>query len=101
MVGLTRSPSNLVVPKGSGGSSAGEKLSDPNLTMIAGSVTSKADVAKVFEGGDVDGCVIALGGKTSDVGKTMLQDGTKVRPARDVRARRRARARCRISFARR
>jgi len=78
VVGLTRNPSNLVVPKGSGGSSAGSPLSDPNLTMIGGSVTSAGDVKKVFEGGDVDGCVIALGGKTSDVGKTMLQDGTKV-----------------------
>merc|ERR1719253_2051260 len=33
------------------------------------------DVAKVFEN-DIDGVVVALGGKTSDVGDTMLTDGT-------------------------
>jgi uncharacterized protein YbjT (DUF2867 family) len=46
--------------------------------MIAGSVTNPDDVAKVFANDDIDGCVIALGGKTSDVGDTMLTDGTKV-----------------------
>ena len=45
--------------------------------MIGGSVTSKADVDKVFAEG-VDSCVIALGGKTKDVGETMLTDGTGV-----------------------
>jgi len=40
-------------------------------------VTSQADVDKVFEGQDVTGVVVALGGKTKDVGATMLQDGTQ------------------------
>ena len=31
---------------------------------------------KVFEGKGVTGVVVALGGKTKDVGATMLQDGT-------------------------
>ena len=31
---------------------------------------------KVFEGGDVEGVIISLGGKTKDVGPTMLTDGT-------------------------
>ena len=44
--------------------------------MIGGDVTKKGDVAKVFEN-PVDGVIIALGGKTSDVGETMLTDGTK------------------------
>ena len=35
-----------------------------------------SDVEKVFEK-DIDGVIIALGGKTSDVGETMLTDGTK------------------------
>jgi nucleoside-diphosphate-sugar epimerase len=78
VVGLTRTPSNLKIPQGSGGDEAGNPLTDPNLTMIAGSVTNAADVAKVFANDDIDGCVIALGGKTSDVGDTMLTDGTKV-----------------------
>uniref|UniRef100_A0A7S2UG26 NAD(P)-binding domain-containing protein n=1 Tax=Attheya septentrionalis TaxID=420275 RepID=A0A7S2UG26_9STRA len=78
VVGLTRTPSNLKIPQGSGGDEAGNPLTDPNLTMIAGSVTNPDDVAKVFANDDIDGCVIALGGKTSDVGDTMLTDGTKV-----------------------
>lgn len=75
VVGLTRSPSNLVVPKGSGGDDAGRPLTDPNLTVIGGDVTDAADVAKVFEN-DIDGVIVALGGKTKDVGDTMLTDGT-------------------------
>ncbi len=76
VVGLTRNPSNLKVPAGSGGDKAGSTLEDPKLTMIAGDVTKKSDVDKVFET-DIDGVVVALGGKTSDVGDTMLTDGTK------------------------
>lgn len=75
VVGLTRKPANVVVPKGSGGDKEGQPLSDPNLTVIGGDVTNKADVAKVFKN-DIDGVVVALGGKTSDVGDTMLTDGT-------------------------
>jgi len=44
--------------------------------MIQGDVTRKADVDKVFAAGKVDGVIVALGGKTSDVGETMLTDGT-------------------------
>ena len=33
-------------------------------------------MAKVFDGRDIDGVIVALGGKTSDVGETMLTDGT-------------------------
>lgn len=76
VIALTRNPSNLKIPQGSGGDDAGKPLSDPKLTMIAGDVTKKEDVDKVFEQ-DVDGVVIALGGKTADVGETMLTDGTK------------------------
>merc|ERR1719152_957944 len=43
---------------------------------MQGSVTNKADVDAVFEGKDVTGVVVALGGKTKDVGPTMLEDGT-------------------------
>lgn len=77
VVGLTRNPSNVKIPAGSGGSDAGKPLEDPNLTVIGGDVTNPADVAKVFEAGDIDGVVVALGGKTSDVGDTMLTDGTE------------------------
>lgn len=76
VVGLTRNPANLVIPKGSGGSKAEQPLTNPNLTMIAGDVTKMSDVEKVFETADIDGVVVALGGKTSDVGNTMLTDGT-------------------------
>lgn len=77
VIGMTRNPDNLKIPKGSGGESAETPLTDPNLTMIKGDVTSAADVAKVFEAATIDGVVVALGGKTSDVGETMLTDGTK------------------------
>ena len=66
----------MKVPKGSGGADADKPLTDSKLTMIAGDVTKKADVDKVFEN-DIDGVIVALGGKTSEVGDTMLTDGTK------------------------
>jgi len=37
-------------------------------------------VEKVFEGGDVEGVIISLGGKTKDVGPTMLTDGASLHP---------------------
>jgi nucleoside-diphosphate-sugar epimerase len=48
----------------------------PNLTLIAGDVTKQADVDKVFGSFNINGVVVALGGKTADVGETMLTDGT-------------------------
>ncbi len=75
VVGLTRNPSNLKIPKGSGGSDADKVMTNPNLKIIAGDVTKKADVDKVFEN-DIDGVIVALGGKTKEVGETMLTDGT-------------------------
>lgn len=76
VVGLTRNPANVVTPKGSGGDKEGQPIESPNLTMIAGDVTKLADVEKVFAAADIDGVVVALGGKTADVGETMLTDGT-------------------------
>ena len=46
------------------------------LKVTAGSVTNQADVDKVFEDEDITGVIVALGGKTKDVGPTMLQEGT-------------------------
>ena len=69
--------SNVVIPKGSGGANAGQPLNDSKLNIIGGDVTKAADVNKVFELGKVDGVIVALGGKTSDVGETMLTDGTE------------------------
>ena len=77
VVGLTRNPSKLVIPKGSGGNKADAPLTNPNLTVIGGDVTKMTDVERVFSAaGKIDGVVVALGGKTSDVGDTMLRDGT-------------------------
>jgi len=73
---LARTPKNVVVPPGSGGEAkAGKVLSSSALTIIEGDVTRYDDVVKVMEGG-VDGVIVALGGKTTEVGKTMLTDGT-------------------------
>lgn len=82
VIGLTRNPSKMTVPQGSGGDNAGKALASmpefsDNLTMIAGDVTNLADVNKIFESDSVDGVIVALGGKTSDVGETMLTDGTQ------------------------
>lgn len=71
---LCRDPSKLLKPLGSCGSE--EPLESENLFKYKGTVTSLEDVEKVFEAGDIDSVVIALGGKTKDVGKTMLADGT-------------------------
>jgi len=76
VIALCRDPSKLVLPPGSGGGDAGKPLSG-DITAIKGDVTSKADVEQVFAAGKVTGAIIALGGKTSDVGKTMLEDGTR------------------------
>lgn len=73
---LARDPAKMLIPEGSGGDKGGQPLSDDKLTVFKGSVTNKEDVNKVFEGKGVTGVVVALGGKTKDVGKTMLQDGT-------------------------
>lgn len=72
---VVSNPSNLVIPAGSGGGKGGQPLNDPKLTMIGGDVTKQADVNKVFEK-DIDGVIIALGGKTAEVGDSMLTDGT-------------------------
>eukprot|EP00227_Mantoniella_beaufortii_P011399 CAMPEP_0197596968 /NCGR_PEP_ID=MMETSP1326-20131121/26250_1 /TAXON_ID=1155430 /ORGANISM="Genus nov. species nov., Strain RCC2288" /LENGTH=293 /DNA_ID=CAMNT_0043163563 /DNA_START=121 /DNA_END=1002 /DNA_ORIENTATION=- len=72
---LARTPSKMVYPPGSGGAKEGQPFSDPNLTMVQGDVNSAADIAKVITA-DTTGVVISLGGKSKDVGKTMLNDGT-------------------------
>lgn len=79
IVGLTRDPSKMLIPKGSGGSDADKPMSDlPNLKMIAGDVTQKSVVDDMFAENKIDSVIIALGGKTSDVGETMLTDGTSI-----------------------
>lgn len=47
-----------------------------NMARTEGTVVSRADVDAVFEGKDVTGVVVALGGKTREVGPTLLLDGT-------------------------
>lgn len=96
----------MLTPKGSGGALGDTPLSDPNLKVISGSVTDFETVKKVFDSADdITGVVVALGeyksqlfirlhflvtrnsylflgflyagGKTKDVGPTMLTDGTR------------------------
>ncbi|KAJ8610295.1 hypothetical protein CTAYLR_009073 [Chrysophaeum taylorii] len=73
---LCREPSRLLKPLGSCGPEADTPIEDEKLFKYKGTVTSAEDVEKVFEAGDIEGVVIALGGKTKDVGPTMLEDGT-------------------------
>lgn len=83
VIGLTRNPSSLVQPAGSAGSSAGMPFEpNPNLVVLPGSVTDYKNVQQVFktaqsQGKKIDGVIVSLGGKTKDVGETMLTDGTK------------------------
>mmetsp|Transcript_113814 Transcript_113814/g.179098 ORF Transcript_113814/g.179098 Transcript_113814/m.179098 type:complete len:314 (-) Transcript_113814:360-1301(-) len=47
------------------------------MSTKQGDVLKQADVDAVFEGKDVTGVVVVLGGKTREVGLTLCQDGTK------------------------
>ncbi len=77
MVVLARDPSKLLIPPGSGGSEAGKPMVNDRLRVITGDVTNPKDVEAVFESvPDIDGVIVALGGKTKHVGPTMLHDGT-------------------------
>ena len=72
---LARDPSKMRQPPGTGGANEGAPVSDANLTVVRGNVSNPADVAKVITK-DTTGVVVSLGGKTKDVGATMLTDGT-------------------------
>ena len=73
---MVRDPSKLVSPRTAAGFTEGAPFASDKLTVTTGSVTNRADVDAVFADKGVTGVVVALGGKTSDVGPTMLQDGT-------------------------
>ncbi|KAJ1457735.1 flavine reductase [Pelagophyceae sp. CCMP2097] len=74
---LCRDPARLLKPLGSCGEDASTTaLASDKLSAFTGLVDNYDDVDKVFASGDVTGVVISLGGKTKDVGKTMLTDGT-------------------------
>lgn len=47
-----------------------------NMYRTEGTVLNRADVDDVFEGKNITGVVVALGGKTREVGLTLLEDGT-------------------------
>ena len=72
---LCRTPANVLTPLGSTGKEV--EVTSEELYKYKGSVDNAADVEKVFEAGDVEGVIIALGGKTKDVGPTMLTDGSQ------------------------
>ena len=76
---LCRTPSKLLVPDRVGGGLGGKPFVSPNLLTVQGDVTNPSDVLRLFTaaGDEVVGTIVALGGKTKDVGPTMLQDGTK------------------------
>ena len=80
VVVLARDPSKMLYPEGSGGpSNNGKVLSDPNLKVITGDVTNYDSVKATLDAAEdeIAGVAIALGGKTKEVGKTMLTDGTR------------------------
>lgn len=75
VVVLARDPAKMIYPEGSGGiANAGKQIMNDGLKVIQGTVTDAGDVQKCFDAAtdDITGVVVALGGKTKDVGKTML-----------------------------
>lgn len=79
VVVLARSPEKMLYPEGSGGAAnAGKVLANDNLKVVKGDVTQQSDVDAAFAAAEdeIIGTVVALGGKTKDVGHTMLTDGT-------------------------
>ena len=57
---LVRDRSKLLAPRSVAGFTAGSPFASDKLSVTQGSVTNKADVDAVFEGGDVSGVVVAL-----------------------------------------
>jgi len=78
VVVLARDPSRMLIPQGSGGAQADSPLKSDLLTVIQGDVTKQSDVDKAFAAAkdEVTGVIVSLGGRTKDVGKTMLSEGT-------------------------
>ena len=77
VVTLARDPSRMLNPDRIGGAAALGKLQ-----VITGNVCDAGDVEKVYsliesKGDEVVGTIVALGGKTKNVGPTMLTDGTR------------------------
>jgi uncharacterized protein YbjT (DUF2867 family) len=72
---LARDPAKMLKPLGSAGDLGDQPIVDDMLTVIQGDVMNTEDVAKVIDSG-VTSVIVALGGKTKDVGATMLSDGT-------------------------
>jgi nucleoside-diphosphate-sugar epimerase len=78
VVVLARDPSKIKIPPGSGGALADQPLIDKNLHIVQGDVTDPATVDAVFDKHkDITGVIVALGGRTKDVGPTMLSRGTQ------------------------
>lgn len=76
VVVLARDPAKMLIPVGSGGGKGDSPLVDARLKIIKGDVTNQQDVDAVFASADISGVIVSLGGKTKDVGPTMLTDGT-------------------------
>ena len=74
---MARDPAKLLIPEGSGGASANKPFDDARLKVIKGDVKNQADVDALFDAADdISGVIVALGGRTKNVGPTMLTDGT-------------------------
>lgn len=78
---LVRNRMNLEAPRSVHGLTEGSMVgfspsTNEAISVVQGTVLNRADVDAVFEGKDITGVVVAIGGKTRDVGPTLLQDGT-------------------------
>jgi nucleoside-diphosphate-sugar epimerase len=78
---LVRDRRNLEAPRSVNGLREGSMVgfspsTNDMMSVTEGTVLNRADVDEVFEGKNVTGVVVVIGGKTRQVGPTLLQDGT-------------------------
>jgi nucleoside-diphosphate-sugar epimerase len=75
---LSKNADKIAIPPGSGGKMAELPIDSPNLQVLKGDVMNPSDVDKLFDADtSISGVIVALGGRTKDVGPTMLSTGTK------------------------
>lgn len=77
VVAFARTPSKLTYPEGSCPDKKMDLIVHDNLKVVEGDVKNQDHVDNIFNGETIDGVIVALGGRTSSVGPTMLHDGTQ------------------------
>ena len=82
VVAFARNATKLRIPKGSGGEQEGLELMNTSyaslMNIITGNVLNVDDIERLFDNfQDITSVIVVLGGRTKDVGLTMLTNGTR------------------------